>query len=572
MSGRYPRGRAFGAGVAALAVAWFGLQVTASGQTYYVPVTGDLVLHGRGYGHGHGMSQYGAQGAALQGRSYRQILHFYYPHTQRARRSGPVRVLLSADTSSDVVVQPAPGLRVRALSDRHAWTLSTRAAIDSWRIKPLAKNPSRDAVSYHNGHGWHRWSVPGRDTLPADVQFEAATPLGLVLPNGSVVRYRGALRSASPSPGASARDTVNVVSMDDYVRGVVAAEMPASWAQAALRAQAVAARTYAAYLGHANAGRYYGLCDTTACQVYGGASAETSATDTAVAKTAGVILTYAGAPALTQFSASSGGWTASGGQPYLPAQKDPFDKWPGNGVHTWSTQISASSLASRYPQLGRLLAVKVTQRDGHGRWGGRVLRLVLKGSGSNVALTGDELRSAYGLRSTWFSFQPTAIISAWHRMGGRKSALGSPKSPELAVRGAHGRSGAKQVFTGGRAYWSAATGAHALHGTILRRYRHARGPASRYGFPVTGVLRAAGGGHKARFSKGMFFASRRTGPQPVYGRILAAFAHRHYAAGRLGFPVTAPQPVKGGLRSRFQHGSIRWDRRTDKLTVTLRHR
>jgi len=553
----------------ALAVTVTAVPGAAADQTYYVPISGTLVLHGHGYGHGHGMSQHGAQGAALAGKSYEEILRFYYPGTRFGRNDGPIRVLLTADTSSDVMVRPERGLLVRDLADRKAWQLPTRAGIDTWRISPAAGDAARSSVQYHDATGWHRWKAPGRPTFAGAAQFEADRAIGLVLPSGSVTRYRGALRSAPPYRGSSFRDTVNVLPMDDYVRGVVAREMPASWAPAALRAQTVAARTYGSYLQRANAGRYYQTCDTTACQVYGGASAETASTDSAVKRTAGRILTYDGRPAFTQFSASSGGWTSGGGQPYLPAKKDPYDDWTGNSVHSWSVRITTASLESRYPQLGRLESIRVAQREGNGQWGGRVLQLVLVGSRSTVALSGDDMRWAYGLRSTWFTIEPTPIMAAWQRLGGRKSPVGAPRVAEEAVSGARGSEGARQVFEDGRMFWTRATGAQALHGPILRRYQHARGPGSRYGFPRTDVLRTADGGAKARFQKGMFFHSKATGPRPVYGRILAAYGNRHYSAGRLGYPVTPVQQIEGGLRSRFQHGSITWDRSTNKVTVAI---
>jgi len=542
----------------------------AAAQTYYVPVTGTLVLRGHGYGHGHGMSQHGAQGAALAGKTYEQILRFYYPHTRFGKNTGPIRVLLTADTSSDVVVRPARGLRVRDLADRQAWNLPVRSTIDTWRIKPKAKQAARSVVQFRDGSGWHRWHPRGVTSFSGNAQFEADRAMRLVLPSGSVVRYRGALRAAAPYRGAKYRDTVNAVNIDDYVRGVIAKEMPSSWARHALRAQAVAARTYASYLQRSNAGRYYHLCDTSTCQVYGGASAETRSTDAAVTRTAGQILKHDGRPAFTQFSASSGGWTSSGGRAYLPAQRDPYDDWNGNGVHSWRVRISTATLESRYPELGRLEAIRVVSRDGNGVWGGRVEQVVLEGSRDTVALSGGDLAWTYGLRSTWFTIEPTPIISVWRRLGGRTSRLGPVKSAEEPVVSSHGRQGGRQVFSSGRAYWSGATGAQPLHGPILRRYRHAGGPGSRYGFPVTRVQPAAGRGKKVRFETGMFFWSRATGPRPVYGRILAAYGNRHFSAGPLGYPETEVREIQGGLRSRFQHGTITWDRSTDKVTVVIR--
>ena len=147
---------------------------------------------------------------------------------------------------------------------------------------------------------------------------------------------------------------MNVLSMDDYVKGVVPREMPASWDPDAVRSQAVAARTYAAFDRAAHPTRSYQTCDTTSCQVYGGVGAEDSRGNAAVVATADQVLNYRGKPAFTQFGSSSGGWLAAGSQPYLVAKADPYDGWSGNGVHTWSTTITRTAIQRAWPSLGTL--------------------------------------------------------------------------------------------------------------------------------------------------------------------------------------------------------------------------
>jgi stage II sporulation protein D len=358
-----------------------------------------LSLRGHGFGHGHGLSQHGAQGGALRGRTYREILAHYYPGTEMDRVHGRIRVLITADTTSDVKVSPARGLTLRDRADGHTWLLPDGERIDRWRILRDGRVQARRPA------GWSTWDIPGRSTLRGEGELFAAGPLTLWVPTAygpEAVRYRGVLRAAQPEPGSPARDTVNVLRMDAYLRGVVASEMPAYWEQAALRSQAVAARTYAAYLRAQYRDRYYHTCDTTSCQVYGGVDDEQPTTDAAVRATSRQILRYAGAPAFTQFSASSGGYTASGGRPYLPARPDPWDDWPGNTVHDWTETVNTARLEQRYPRLGQLLGVQVTRRDGNGEWNGRVLRMRLDGSRDDVAISGDEFRAVYGLRSTWF--------------------------------------------------------------------------------------------------------------------------------------------------------------------------
>jgi stage II sporulation protein D len=545
-----------------------GLVAAATGasadQTYYVPVTKTWTINGHGYGHGHGMSQYGAQGAALRGRSYRHIVSYYYPGTRFADVKGKVRVLISADSSPDLQVKPHRGLKVRDLRDRSRWRLPVRAGIDRWRMTPA--HDGRTAVEFSNRSGWHRWHPPdGRRTLRGDGEFSAHGALTLLVPGGSDVvgkRYRGALRLARPYPGAATRDTVNVLAMDQYVQGVVPYEMPGSWKQQALRSQAVAARTYATWQRAQNPSRYYQICDTTACQVYGGVAAEQSTTNRAVQATARRILTFHGKPAFTQFSASSGGWTAAGGAPYLPAKKDRYDASPGNSVHDWSVKVNATSLERLHPEIGRLIDVRVTRRDGHGAWNGRVVGAVLEGTSGNARMTGDDLRWHFGLRSTWFSIEPTPITARWRHLGGTKSVIGKPVSGEFPVL-----SGSAQKFSGGRIYWAPQTGARELSGPILTAYRRWGGPASNLGWPQRGVLAAPGRGHKTQLMHGAIYSLPRTGAHVLYGHVWARWSKAGSARSGLGYPTTDVFSVKEGRRARFQHGVITWDRSSDTFHI-----
>ena len=178
--------------------------------------------------------------------------------------------------------------------------------------------------------------------------------------------------------------------------------MPATWSPAAVQAQAVAARTYAAY---ERAHRTTPLCDTTSCQVYGGYDAEHPASNAAIAATRGLALMYAGEPAFTQFASSSGGWTSAGSVPYLVAKEDPYDGWTGNSVHTWSLRVQDGVLERAWPSIGNLQRVVVLDRDGNGQWGGRVSSIRIVGGKGRVTISGDTLRSTLGLRSTWVNFK-----------------------------------------------------------------------------------------------------------------------------------------------------------------------
>jgi SpoIID/LytB domain protein len=212
------------------------------------------------------------------------------------------------------------------------------------------------------------------------------------------------------------RHTVNVLSLDRYVRGVVPREVPPEWPADAVRAQAVAARSYAAY-ERAHATSYYDICDTTSCQVYGGYDAEHPAVNAAVQRTSGRVVTYAGEPAFTQFSSSNGGWSSAGSQPYLVAQEDPYDAASGNPYATWSATLSSQRLQKQWPQIGTLTSISLT-RDGHGDFGGRVTTATLTGSGGSVKVSGDDLRYVMGDagRSTWFRLAPATPRSLAERL------------------------------------------------------------------------------------------------------------------------------------------------------------
>ena len=181
-------------------------------QTFGVPDDKMLTVRGHGFGHGHGMSQYGARGAAEQGLTHREILEFYYPGTSWGEVKGLVRVLITGDTTRDLVVSPAPMLRLRDLGSGTTYPLPEIPDVKRWRLEV---EDGRTVVDYLTDR-WHRWLPEGVDALVGDAQLRARGPLTLWTPSGPV-RYRGTLRAASPAPGSADRDTVNIVSLDSYV-------------------------------------------------------------------------------------------------------------------------------------------------------------------------------------------------------------------------------------------------------------------------------------------------------------------------------------------------------------------
>lgn len=373
-----------------------GAPAQADEDTWRVPSRAWVTIKGHGYGHGHGMSQYGAEGAARQGLTYRQIGEFYYPGTTWGKAGGRIEVVISSDTTDDLVVLAAPGLTLRDSATGTATALPATPGKSGkkatrWRIRPGADGD--DVVAFLTDR-WHRHRVlegHGAFAIPG-----GATTL--VTPAGDRP-YRGRLWSRPGTTGA--RDTVNVLRLDSYLRGVVPLEMPALWSKHAVRAQAVAARSYAAY---ERAHRSGPICDTWSCQVYGGFSAEHPASNAAIDATAREVLEYDGGPAFTQFASSSGGWTSAGSVPYLAAVKDPYDGWEGNPHHLWSVRLADTRVESAWPSIGNLRRIVVTERDGNGDWGGRVRSLTLVGEKGRATVGGDTFRAALGLKSSWVTF------------------------------------------------------------------------------------------------------------------------------------------------------------------------
>jgi stage II sporulation protein D len=163
-----------------------------------------------------------------------------------------------------------------------------------------------------------------------------------------------------------------------------------------VRAQAVAARTYADYAReHPKA--YYDICSSTSCQVYGGVGDAEPGSDAAIKATAGEVLEADGAAAFTEFSSSNGGWTVAGDVPYLVAKQDTWDP-----VNPWTYRLPATRIESAYPAIGDFRRLRVLKRDGHGTWNGRVIRVRVVGSRDSVTRTGESFRTKLSLRSTWW--------------------------------------------------------------------------------------------------------------------------------------------------------------------------
>lgn len=355
-------------------------------------------ITGRGFGHGRGMSQYGAQGAALAGKNVQQILDFYYPGTAVGKATGAVRIRITADTTDGVRVHSVNGLKLRDLKTNRLYTLPVATNRNQWSIDPHGEHGTQVRSYDAKKRTWTLWR-----TLAGTAQFEGPAVIGLVLPSGAQAKYRGALRAADV--GGAHLDTINVLPLETYLRGVVPREAITSWRPAALQAQSVAARTYAAYHRKRAGGRVYDLCDTISCQVYGGYSSEKASTNAAITATAGQIRLYRNTPIIAEFSSSNGGATTVGTVAYQLAKLDSWDAYPGNKNPnvTWTTTRTSAQLQAAFG-VGKLKGVSISRRTGLGPGGGRVTRVVATGAAGTRAFTGDQVRANLHLKSAWFVF------------------------------------------------------------------------------------------------------------------------------------------------------------------------
>jgi stage II sporulation protein D len=369
-------------------------------------------INGGGYGHGIGMSQYGADGYALHGESYQFILAHYYQGTTlgTVNPNETVRVLLATGAAHFTGANAAgtPGAQPRKLNPSH--TYSVHALADG-----------ELALYNQKGKRVELFAAP----------LVASGPAPLMLAGHGTYRGNFEFRVV-----AGAVQTVNAVGLDDYVQGVVAAEMPASWSTAALEAQAVAARTYA--LTSDVPGDGYQLYPDTRSQMYGGVGAETPTTNAAVAATSGQIVTYDGAPATTYFFSSSGGytenienvWLGATPEPWLRGVPDPYDDAAGNPYYRWSFRMTPRSASRKLGSLvkGKFRGIRVTKYG----VSPRVVGAEVVGSRGTTSVTGPQLEALFGLPSTYMRFTTISGVRI-HRLPPSRDAIAHFYPAALAI-------------------------------------------------------------------------------------------------------------------------------------------
>jgi stage II sporulation protein D len=188
--------------------------------------------------------------------------------------------------------------------------------------------------------------------------------------------------------------------------------MPADFHIEALKAQAIAARTYAYACRERHCDQSFDLCDVTHCQMYLGATAERASTTEAVKRTDGMVAVHNGKLITANFCSDCGGATADGGKPYLVSVSDRFEgggeDYCEHDSHTWTKNWKLSELESKLKKVCRglkgLKSLSVTENDPSGR----VITVDIQAEEGSTTVSGIKLRSLLGvdeLKSTLFTIK-----------------------------------------------------------------------------------------------------------------------------------------------------------------------
>ncbi len=334
------------------------------------------LVKGAGYGHGVGMSAYGAYGYGKHDWGYKRILGHYFRRTKVKRMRTPqVRVLLETDAGD-----------VRFTNAKRACGRSLR--------------PSRSYLAHRNGSNVRLMSKGGKALTSCGKRLRAQGRGTIKI--GGVGRYRGQL-SVIPT-GSGSLNVINVLGVDSYVQGVMPVELFPDWPMETLRAFAVAMRSIA--LTTDVGGEGFDLYPDTRTQVYGGAGVETKRTNRAVRATRGEVVAYRGKPIQATYFSASGGRTESGflgapDVPYLQSVEDPYDYY--SPLHEWAFRFSQAAMNSRLGAYldGSLRRIKVTKRGESPR----VDYAKLIGTRGTTTIRGDTLAAALGLYDRWAYFK-----------------------------------------------------------------------------------------------------------------------------------------------------------------------
>lgn len=536
-----------------------------------------VLITGGGWGHGIGMSQYGAYGRALKGQTARAILKHYYtgvsvrPTRMPARiRVGLIQYRGALRFTSSPLTEGGGALAFKLA--RVPGRLARGPATTKWRVEAT---PSGGIRLWRNGRPVTRG---GRKVLDGRRGVVA-----VYRKFGSVVRIGGKgtyafgrlVVDSHPSTACGAGYCLRVVAslrMQHYLFGL--GEVPSSWPQATLRAQAIAGRTYA-YAKVLDQGQHRYPCDcavydSTLDQAYIGDAKRTGSGPywddwkAAVRGTKAVVIRHRGTPIHAFYSSSSGGHTEHnenvwGGEalPYLRGVRDRADAVAANPNHRWSLQLAWRGFARKlrtYYGVGPLRSFRLLRPFGVS---GRVKVPTASGGGARIVgraktvrVSGWSVRSALDLKDSLFRVRVVHDVAAVWR-GSRALSSANAEWASGPLRRVPG--GRAQDFSDGRLVLNRARGRSVwLEGSLLAAYDAGGGPGGPLGLPVAGARRAATGVTLQRFDRGTLYDVGGEGPiVTLVGPVDATYR-------RLGGPASRCGPPESGApsRARFARGTI----------------
>jgi SpoIID/LytB domain protein len=466
-----------------------------------------FTFFGSGWGHGLGMSQWGAYGLALKGWGQDRILTHFYSGTKVARDGSP------------------PGiLRIGLVQGKQRLTLTAMQGPVDLRLGD--RQPASTVATIPNGETWTVTQVGGAYRIldasgarVADGVGGTGTDLYAVYePKGSMVRIpqaghtynRGWIEfNIANCDATCSMRLILTIAPQPYLYGL--AEVPSSWPRPALQAQAAAARTYAfrkvALSGQHRPGCNCALYASSLDQVYAGYDKEGGDMGerwvAAVNATAGQVVTYRGDLIQAFYASSSGGYTENnenvwGGTPipYLRGVCDPGDYTPANPNAVWKVQMGAAQVTRKLRlHIGRVTGFGSTVRG----ISGRIVSIVVKGTTGRATIGGDTLRAALGLPDdrVWINRNRQVIGTIRQKYDAIGCRPGLPTSSQAPVAG-----GERQVFQRGTIFAKDGAGAHEVTGAVLLYYQKHGGPGGPLGFPLTDTFRLQNGNSRTRFEHG----------------------------------------------------------------------
>jgi SpoIID/LytB domain protein len=533
-------------------------------------------FYGSGWGHGLGLSQWGAYGLATEGWTSTQIVTHFYSGTKVSKIADPpgdIRIALAtAEDALHLTAEAGPvrlsvkkavgGTLVGKIPDGQTWVV--RSVDGAYQVQDAAG----DVV------GGKSWGSASSDLFATYADHGAR----VTVPEGGATYNRGTLEfNLTACANGCLLRLILQVPFEEYLLGI--GEVPSSWPAEALRAQAIAARSFALYKL-----RNYGLQASCNCDLTDGSNDQVYiAYDKeggldgqhwvkAVRSTAGSIVTYKGAVALTVFTASDGGHTEDlnvqwgtplSAYPYLAGVCDPGDYTAANPWTDWSRQFTVgaltSSLVSYTGDIGVVSGFGKIDRG----VSGRIEDAVVHGSDGDATVTGNEIRSALALPDdkVWINVDKNVVGAIRSKYDSLMCEPGLPTSVSKSLPG-----GARQRFQSGAIYRNGGLNVSVwLKGPVYQEYLVAGGAPGPLGLPVTdpqniGTSRGStcpDGCSRGNFEHGRVYWKGGLGAFALWGSVLTSYTAQGGAGGSLGFPTSRVQVRDNGSTSAtFEHGTI----------------